>query len=293
MCTIPSTIFPRAPCSDFVSPVDTVFTRVMRRAPHSWKTTLRTSTASTPRESTSSSGAANSRPRKRAPCLDELVSTRALSRSRLGTWFGTRADMDGSCTDRTVPFTRANRATCHSSALPLATRTAIAPTTAPPMTNVDDVSLRRSKTSPSSPPTGDTTRKGIIAANVVIPTHPEDSEASYTSHEVAIMNVHIAEPEHIPASHVLRKSVCFSDENCGRSVGLRTRLGCKLVCLRPVFGLNCCDYSIRATETFRERYGNEDSAEQLRGHLPSRAHLRQGRPGRRHAVHFRYDGPGL
>ena len=30
------------------------------------------------------------------------------------------------------------------------------------------------------------------------PTHPEDSEASNTSHDVAMMNVHIAEPEHIP-----------------------------------------------------------------------------------------------
>ena len=54
------------------------------------------------------------------------------------------------------------------------------------------------------PPKGDTMRKGIIEAKVMMPTQPDESDLLRMNHELATMNVHIAAPENIFAVHVIR-----------------------------------------------------------------------------------------
>ena len=220
-------MFLKIPCPPSVSPVEIVVTRDIRIAPIICEIALSARTASTPSESETINGAANSRPKNLAPCLVALLRTSALSRSSLGTWFGIRADKEGSCIALTVPLAKARTAMCQSSIFPVAVIMARRAATIAAIKNVAVVTLRRSNKSPSSPPIGEAMRKGIIAANVVIPTHPDDDEASNTNQELDMMNVHMPAPENIPASQVYRKAGYLSVVNCGRSVILNLKLAYK------------------------------------------------------------------
>ena len=64
---------------------------------------------------------------------------------------------------------------------------------------------------------GETTRNGIIAANVMIPTQPDDDDLSKTSHALATMAVHMAAPDDAPASQMYLKSRCFRAAHWGSS----------------------------------------------------------------------------
>ena len=68
---------------------------------------------------------------------------------------------------------------------------------------------------------GDTIRKGIIEAKVIIPTQPEESDLSKTNQALATISVHMEAPEHMLAIHVFRKSRCFKAEKWGRPAKLR------------------------------------------------------------------------
>ncbi len=47
-------------------------------------------------------------------------------------------------------------------------------------------------------------RKGIIEAKVITPTQPDESDSLRVNHELATMNVHIAAPENMFATQVIR-----------------------------------------------------------------------------------------
>ena len=106
--------------------------------------------------------------------------------------------------DRIVPDTKVSSERCHNSSTSANASMATIAVTAPFAMNVNLAIDCRSSRSAIRPAIGETSRKGSMEANVTMPTSPDLSDLSRTSHEMATMKVHMAAPEHIFASQVNR-----------------------------------------------------------------------------------------
>ena len=157
--------------------------------------------------STARSGAATSRPKKRGPVVGQAVERDRVKEVAPRHLVGDdRLDPRLHRRAAKPPPTNAAAARCHSSSEPVRADTAM-PTATTVFTTVDiHTRVRRSTRSANSPPMGETTRKGMSAEKVMIPTQPEPSERSCAIHEAATMNAHMPPKENMPVSHMLRKS---------------------------------------------------------------------------------------
>ena len=193
-----------APCPLPPSPLDLVFTRDIISVLTPARRALSTRTPATPMAGIAISGAAISRPKKRAPCRVAAFSVMALSRTLCGTWFGMSAVTVGSWTARKPPPRNARTATCQSCTVPEITSAARIAVTTKLASSMSCARVRRSMRSANKPPNGETMRKGIIEANVMMPTQPDESDLLNVNHELATMKVHIAAPENMFAVQVMR-----------------------------------------------------------------------------------------